>query len=247
MNKFNHTIISSVFAVLFAIALLWISVSTPSLLVSVPVFVVFMASVFVYLWRYLLFKEVFSFWLWLRVPLFLLAWFMLFFIVPGGITRALFLIVTIVASFFFISASASKGQQIAWNQYLLTLITVLLAIFGLSFYFLLPGILFLLAIFLFVAFLTRSVVGDVPHANAVKWVASLVIALFSVQLFWVLQFLPLHYSVLAVIEFNLLYLLWSLYYHYLYQTLNKKQIQFNVFLALALSIVVLMSTPWSIQ
>ena len=123
----------------------------------------------------------------------------------------------------------------------------MLTLFCFSYYFQLPGVLYLLIVFVSVAVVVRSSLELVPHDPIVKWVASLALGLFATELFWAVSFLPLHYSALAIFTFNVLYVLWIIYYHYLYRTLTAKQVQFHLVLALLLALVMLMSTPWSIQ
>lgn len=246
MNSNRHKIYSAIFSIAFVVIVQWFAGPQPVFRFLLPAFIVYLGALMFYNWRYLSYKEVFNKWLFLRLPLFLIFWFSLFFITPIGLIRAGFLLVSIPIIFFFETLVENKGQQIAWNIFLLSLASLLIGLYGFNFYFPLNGLIYLLLLFVGVLFLVRVSVDSVPHQSNVKWLAALVLALFSAELFWVLQFLPLHFSVLAVINFNILYLLWAIYYHYLYQTLNAKQIQFNVLLALALSIIILLSSPWSI-
>lgn len=246
MNPIKHKIISAVFAIAFVVIIQWFASPLPIFRFLVPAFLFFVIALMVYNWRYLVGKNAFTWWLFIRLPLFIIFWFSLFFIIPMGIGRAVFLLISMPILFFFETLVENTGQQFAWNIFLLSLASFLLGLFGFNFYFPLSGLVYLLILFTGTLLLVRVSVDSVPHPGNVKWLAALVLALFSAQLFWVLQFLPLHFSVLAIINFNILYLLWAIYYHYLYQTLTAKQIQFSILLALALSIVVLVSSPWSI-
>jgi hypothetical protein len=246
MNQNRHKIYSAIFAIAFVVIVQWFASPLPVFRFLVPAFLGYVGVLMLYNRRYLKAKDMFNWWLFVRLPIFILFWFSLFFITPLGIGRALFLFASLPILFFFETLLENRGQQLAWNLFLLSLASLLLGLYGFNFYFPLNGLLYLLLLFAGVLVLVRVSVDSVPHSTNVKWLAALVLALFSAELFWVLQFLPLHFSVLAVINFNILYLLWAIYYHYLYQTLNAKQIQFNVLLALAFSIIILLSSPWSI-
>lgn len=247
MSYRAHLIISAVISILFLVVTQVFAAPLPVFRFLVPAFLAFLIAVAGYNRWYLQKKDKWNVWVWLRVPFFLLAWFGLFFLVPSGLGRGLFLLVGLPIIFFFESLVGNTGQQLGWNEFLLTMAALILTLFGFSYYFQLPGVLYLLIVFLSVAIVVRSSLELVPHESMVKWVASLAIGLFATEMFWAISFLPLHYSALAIFTFNILYVLWIIYYHYLYRTLTAKQVQFHLVLALLLALVMLMSTPWSIQ
>ena len=246
MNPSRHKIFSAILAVAYVIIVQWFASPIPVFRFLVPAFIGFLIILTLYNWRYLKSQNDLSWWLLVRVPVFVLVWFGVLFIIPTGYGRVLYLFASVPVIFFFETLVANKGQQLGWNLFLLSLASLLMALYGFNFYFPLSGLVYLALIFVGVLTLVRISVESVPHPSNVKWLAGLVLALFAAELFWVLQFLPLHFSVLAVINFNILYLLWAIYYHYLYQTLTSKQIQFNILLALGLSIIILVSSPWTI-
>ncbi|MEZ4180244.1 MAG: hypothetical protein R3B41_01840 [Candidatus Doudnabacteria bacterium] len=246
--KNKHKIFSAIVAILFVVVVQWFVSPVPVFRFLIPVFLLYLSGVMLYTWNYLIKKDDFSFWVWLRLPMFLGTWFWLLFLVPSGLAKGLFLLLSVALIFFFTNNVGKNGQQLAWNQYLITLFGVIIGISGFSFYFEeVNGLIFLIGLFGLVLLGTRTAVQQIPHPNSVKWLVSLVMALFAVELQWIMLFLPLHYTVLSVFIFNILYLLWAIYYHYLYQTLNQKQIQFNFLMILLLSILILLTTPWSIQ
>lgn len=247
MKLSRHKIISLLFAIGFVVVVQWFASPLPTFRFLVPAILIYIGAIAIYNWRYFVNRDQLDWWLALRNPILILIWFGLLFVVPSGFGRGVFLLVTIPIIFFFQTLLANRGQQLAWNWFLLSLAGLLLALYGFNFYFPLTGIVYLALVFIGVLFLVRIVVDSVPHPPGVKWLAGLVMALFAAEIFWVLQFLPLHFSVLAVLSFNILYLLWAIYYHYLYQTLTARQIQLNVLLALGLSLVILISSPWTIQ
>lgn len=246
MNPKRHKYISALFAITFLVIVQVFGNAIPIFRFLVLAFIVYLAGLTFYNWKYLKSQDQLSWWLLVRVPVFVLVWFGLLFIIPTGYGRYFFLIASLPVIFFFETLVANKGQQLGWNLFLLSLASLFISLYGFNFYFPLNGLLYLALIFAGVLTLVRISVESVPHSTNVKWLSGLVLGLFSAELFWVLQFLPLHYSVLAVINFNVLYLLWAIYYHYLYQTLTSKQIQFNILLALGLSILILFSSPWTI-
>lgn len=247
MNPNRHKIISALFAIVFALGLELLTGDQLVFRYLVPALFLFLLTLSFYNWRYLLSQNQFTSWLLVRVPLFVLIWFGLFFIIPFGFLQSVFLVVSVVIIFVFETLVANHGQQLSWNVFLLSLASLFIGLYGLHFYFPLSGLLYLALVFIGVAVLVRVSIQTVPHEPSVKWFASLVLGLFAAQLFWVLQFLPLHFSILAVISFIILYLLWAIYYHYLYQSLTRRQIQFNLLLVIVFSIIILMSSPWTIQ
>lgn len=242
-----HLIVSAAVAILFLVIVQVFATPLPVFRFLIPAFVAFVLAVAMYNRWYLRKQEQWNVWVWLRFPFFLLSWFGIFFLIPSGLGRGMFLLVSVPIIFFFESLTGNKGQQLGWNEFLLTCAALFLTLFGFSYYFVLPGVLYLLIVFLAVAVLVRSSLELVPHQPLVKWVASLSLGLFATEIFWVISFLPLHYSALAIFTFNVLYVLWIIYYHYLYRTLTRKQIQFHLVLALMLALVMLLSTPWGIQ
>lgn len=243
----THTIVSVATALAFVIVVQIFATPLPVFRFLIPAFLVYLGAVALYNRWYLRRQDRWNIWVWLRVPLFLTAWFGMFFLIPSSLGRGAFLLIGVPIVFFFESLVGNTGQQLGWNEFLLTAGGVLLSIFGLNYYFIFPGVLYLLVVFVAVTLLVRTSLELVPHDTLVKWVASLAIGLFVTELFWAASFLPLHYTALAVIVFNALYVVWIMYYHYLYHTLTLKQIQFHLLLALVLTAVMFITTPWSIQ
>lgn len=242
-----HLIISAVIAVLFLVIVQMFATPLPVFRFLVPAFLGYLIVVAIYNRWYTRKQGTWNVWLWLRLLLFLSSWFGLFFLIPSGLGRGLFLLISIPIIFFFESLVGNSGQQLGWNEFLLTIAALLLTLFGFSYYYVLPGVLYLLTVFISVAIVVRSSLELVPHDPVVKWIASLSLGLFATELFWAISFLPLHYTALAIFAFNVLYVLWIIYYHYLYKTLTPKQVQFHLVLAFVLAVVIFIATPWSIQ
>ncbi len=247
MNPSRHKIFSLLFATGFAVLLYFLTSGDLVFRYLVPAVLLYLMALTFYNWRYLLSQNEYLLWLLVRVPLFVFIWFGLLFIIPLGFVRLAFIFASIPLIFIFETLVANKGQQLGWNLFLVSLASLCLGLYGFHYYFPLSGLVYLGLVFLGVAVLVRTTVESVPHETAVKWFASLVLGLFAAQIFWVLQFLPLHFSVLAILSFVILYLLWAIYYHYLYQSLTRRQIQFNLLLVIILSVIILISSPWTIQ
>lgn len=247
MNPNRHKFFSLIFAAAFAALIYFLTSGDLVFRYLVPAFLLYLFGLAVYNWRYLLSQGQYNLWLLVRVPLFIFIWFGLLFIIPLGLVRAIFVFISVPIIFIFETLVANKGQQLGWNLFLVSLASLMLGLYGFHFYFPLSGLVYLALVFLGVTVLVRTSVDSVPHESSVKWFASLVLGLFSAQIFWILQFLPLHFSVLAILSFIILYLLWAIYYHYLYQSLTRRQIQFNLLLVIILSVIILISSPWTIQ
>lgn len=247
MNPNRHKIVSAFFAIAFGVIIYTLTSGDLVFRYLVPALFLYLLAMTFYNWRYLVKQEQYNIWLLIRIPLFVFIWFGLLFIIPFGFVRTVFLVISVPLIFMFETLVANKGQQLGWNLYLISLASLLLGLYGFHFYFPLSGLLYLALIFLGVSVLVRTSVDAVPHPSAVKWFASLVLGLFAAQIFWILQFLPLHFSVLSILSFIILYLLWAIYYHYLYQSLTRRQIQFNLLLVIIFSILILISSPWTIQ
>ncbi|HEX3099482.1 MAG TPA: hypothetical protein VHQ41_00735, partial [Patescibacteria group bacterium] len=197
-----HLIVSAVIAILFLVVTQIFASPLPVFRFLLPAFLAYVIAVAGYNRWYLTREGVeLNVWLWLRLPIFLFTWFGLFFLVPSGLGRGMFLLISLPIIFFFESLVGNTGQQLGWNEFLLTLAALMLSLFGFSYYFQLPGVLYLLGVFLAVAVVVRSSLELVPHERIVKWLASLAIGLFATELFWAISFLPLHYSALAIFAF----------------------------------------------
>ncbi len=254
MSNQIHRIVSAVIAILFLVVLQVYATPAPVFRFLLPAFAAYVIAIMLYNSWYLKRTNNWNKWLWLRFPLFVVSWFGLFFLIPSGLGRGMFLLFSIPIIFFFEILVGNTGQQLGFNEFLLTCAALLISLFGFNYYFpkineygISSGLVYLTLVFVSVTVTVRSSLELVPHESLVKWVASLALGMFATELFWVMSFLPLHYTALAIFTFNVLYVLWIIYYHYLYKTLTWKQIQFHLILALVLGIVMFMSTPWTIQ
>ncbi len=245
-NNLQHKIVSIFAALVFVLNGIYFSGSNLVIINWIASVLLFTAAITIYNYLYLQKQDNFSWWLVLRFSLFIFFWFLVFGLIPSLALKIIYLIASGLLVYFFENLIANTGQQFEWNFLLVSLITFLMVVYGLGFYFMIPGMLDFLIMFVGILLIFRVFVHSVPNDVNTKWFVAAVMSLAAVELYWGLQFLPLHYSVLAIIEFNILYLLWSLYYHYLYKTLTIKQIQLSFLVVVAVSVLALLTTPWSI-
>jgi hypothetical protein len=173
-------------------------------------------------------------------------WFGVLLLLPKRGFEFLFLLVTVPLFSFLFSTQYSIGEYIMTNRMLMGSFFVSLALAGFSQYFKISSVLiFIVGFGLFVG-LIRSTLAHIPHAGLIKLIASVVFGLTWIEWFWVLTFLPLHYTAIGFILWITLYTAWVLYYHYLFHTLNTRKLQFYIAVALILLFLVLFSTPWRI-
>ena len=97
-----HLIISAVIAISFLVITQIFASPLPVFRFLVPAFLAYVIAVAGYnRWYLKAKKEQWNIWVWLRLPLFLFTWFGLFFLVPSGLGRGLFLLVSLPIIFFF--------------------------------------------------------------------------------------------------------------------------------------------------
>lgn len=185
-------------------------------------------------------------WQSIGTPVTLLGWFGVILLLPKKGFEFLFLLVTVPLFTFLFSTQYSIGEYIITNRMLMGSFFVSLALAGFSQYFKISSVLiFIVGFGLFVG-LIRSTLAHIPHAGVIKLIASIVFGLTWIEWFWILTFLPLHYTAIGFILWITLYTAWVLYYHYLFHTLNTRKLQFYIVVALILLFLVLFSTPWRI-
>jgi hypothetical protein len=242
----QHKFISFVWGLLFLIVLQIFATPEPVFRFLVPAFLLYVAVVTAYNRWYLLQAQKYNFWIALRPMLLLFSGFGLFLIIPSQFLRGLFLIISVAVITFFEIILGNFAENILLNE------TLLIA-FGLffsfaAFYQYTPGygFLYLAGVFAGSSLLARSFYEFTPQPASGKLAGSLILGLFCGEFFWALNFLPLHFSALAIILFNLFYFCLILNYYYLFHILNFKKIQFHLFLIAGCSLAVLIATPWKI-
>lgn len=241
-----HRIISAILSIAFLVVVQIFATPQPIFRYLIPAFVGLLAVFALYNWVYLRSEQKFNWWLWLRPLLFLVSWFGVFFIIPADWLRGLFLLVGLPLVYFIEATTSSVGQQLLFNEVLLTAFCFFMSAAAVVQYFPRFGLWYMVAVFAFTTLLSRASYEFTPLTPRNRWSSSLTIALFSTELFWALNFLPLHYSALAVILFNLFYLCWALYYYSVFNHITPKRVQFHLILAAVFIFVIVVVTPWRI-
>jgi hypothetical protein len=101
-------------------------------------------------------------------------------------------------------------------------------------------------IFIFIFLLCRSFFEFTPKPNKNKLVSSLGLALLMTECFWATGFLPQHFTALGLGLTAVFYVSIVVNYHYLFDNLDFKKIQFHLLVAAACVIMVFLSSPWRI-
>jgi len=226
-----------------------------------PAFLIFTLLVSWYNKWYLRQIQKYNFWVIVRPFLLLWSGFGIFFTVPSAGMRSLFLAVSILLIIFFELMIGNFAENLlinetliislglfitfsAFNQYFLKIENFNLVFFQIKSLSLQPF--YIIGLILSSFLLARSFYEFIPKPNKTKILASLIIALFCVELFWSLSFLPFHYPVLGLILFNIFYFCLIISYYHFFQTLNFKKIQFHLMFIILTSSSVALTTPWKI-
>lgn len=246
MRLLSHPIISGVISVVFVVAVQVFAAPRPVFRFLLPTLIIYLGLVTLYNYYYLKRTTIFNLWLLLRPLLFLLAWFGVFFIIPNDFWRGVYLLAGVPVVYFLERTLGARGEQILFNETLLTAFTGLMTITAFSHYYQLPSTLYLLITFIFMTVIIRASYELTPQTVRVKWVSAVCLGLGLSEVFWATSFLPLHYSALALLTFNVFYCAWTLCYYFLYNHLTTKKVQFHVVLSLVFTAIIAAVTPWRI-
>jgi hypothetical protein len=241
-----HKLTSLCIGLLFLIAVQKFAVPEPVFRFLVPTFLVYAAAVTFYNRWYLKKISKDNFWVLIRPLLLLTALFGIFLIIPNQALRGWFLIFAVAIITFVELILGNFAENIALNETLAVAFGIFFSFFGAYWYAANYEPLYLVGIFLGSALLTRSFYEFIPQPNTTKIIGAVAIGLFCSELYWALNFLHFHFSVLSLLLFNIFYLCLILNYYYLFHILSFKKIQFHLFLIAACNIVVFISTPWNV-
>ncbi len=241
-----HRIISAILSIAFLVVIQLFATPQPIFRFLIPAFFGLLAAFGFYNWLYLGWQDKWNWWVWLRPLLFLVGWFGLFFIMPNDFLRGLFLLGGLPLVYFIEALTSNVGQQLLFNEVLLTAFCFFMGAAAAAQYYPKFSLLYTAVVFGFIALLCRASYEFTPLSAPHKSSSALIIALFTTELFWVLNFLPFHYSALALILFNLFYLCWALYYYFIFNHLTPKRIQFHLILASVFILAIVIITPWKI-
>jgi hypothetical protein len=242
----KHSIISGIFSIAFVIVLQLFAAPVPIFRYIIPACILYLAVVLTYNAWYLQVRGTFTFWTWLRLGLFLASWIGIFFIVPSSGLRGLYLVVSLVIVYILERALGSIGERLLTNELLLTAFSISMLVMALAHYYIIPSVIYLIVVFAFMTVLTRASYELTPLSLRQQWLAAVTFGLVMTEVYVALNFLPFHYSVLAVALFSIYFCVWSLYYYASFKHLSLRKIQFHVGLAVCSVAVVAVLTRWSI-
>src|SRR3989344_1247975 len=206
----SHKLVSSILALLFLVIIQSLNDVFRYLLAGM---VIYLAIVMGYNYWYLKSRNFFTFWAWLRPLYFVGALSAAYLVIPETGMRGFFVIFGTIGIFLLELSLLSASEQVVFLETLFSYFAIVVAIFNFNFS-LLPGTwLILILSFLATFLITRSSLEYIPQPNLKKNFFSWLVALCILEVSWSLLFLPLHFTILAAVLFNLFYLLWIVVYY----------------------------------
>ena len=234
----KHKIISTIIAIAFFVTLLL--PINPIRLAEVTLIEIFIAAIYnlIYL------NSTNSFyWAATRFFLLQLALLGLSFVLPAFL-RPLLLLLCCIPLFAAELTIAAISEQLLLIETILTFFGICLFAFSASYYFLPSSTFILITLFILTVLICRVSFDFIPRSEYEKLFYSFLVALCVTEVSWALLLLPLHFSALAIISFNVLYIFWILSYYRLYNNVTGKKINFHLILSALLIIITLIFTPW---
>lgn len=242
----HHKIIAFCISLTFLIVVQKFATPEPIFRFLLPIFLAYVGAVTLYNNWYLKQTQKYNFWALLMPELLLAAAFGVFLIIPSENFRGLFLILTVLITAFYEIILGNFSESIVLSEILIIAFGLFLIFFASYYYAPVYQPLYLTGIFVGSALLARAFYELVPKSGKTKMVAAITLGLFCAELYWVLNFLHFHYSVLSLLLFNLFYFCLILNYYHSFQNLNMKKVQFHLLLIGLCSVAVLLATPWKI-
>jgi len=242
----NHKVISIIIGLLFLVTLQVFSQPQPIFRFLAPAFLIYVLAVWLYNDWFLRNLEKQNFWLQIRPMLLLVSLFGIFLLLPSQGWRSLFLIISVILITFFEYFLNNFSEHLLVNESLIIIFGLFVSLAAFMHFF--PGYRFISVIGSFVVsgLIARFFYETLPKPENVKVFSSLVLGLFTAETLWALSFLPFHFSVIALILFNIFYFSLILNYYYSLNILSLKKMQFHIVILFLTSGAVLLSTPWRI-
>ncbi len=238
-----HKVISSIIALAFLVLIQSFSGVFRFLLLAMAGYLL---VVMAYNYWYLKSHNFYFFWSWIRPFFFFASMIGLYFVIPNNLFRGLFLIFAVGFIYFLEARLLVASEQVIFFETLISYFGLSIAIFGSNFYLLPKNFVTLLLLGLITFMISRASFDYVPQQNRQKNLFSWFLAFCMLETSWALVFLPFHFTALAVILFNVFYVLWIIIYYHLFHNLNAKKISFHVIFSAILIFLILISTPWRI-
>lgn len=186
-------------------------------------------------------------WTIVRMGLLLIGGVGLFLSAPTPAVRGLFLIVSVAVITFFEFVIGTYSENLLLSEVVLSSFGGFTGLAAEAFLYS-PQYRFfcLLGAFAFSLFLARSFFENLPVRRPAKLISAFAIAWFMGQIFWAASFLPSHFFSIAVLLTGIFYTFLAANFHYLFNNLDHKKLQFHL-LVLSLCVgIVFLSTPWGI-
>lgn len=246
-----HNMVSLGIGLLFLIVLQHFSLPRPIFRFLFPALLAFAVIVTAYNRWYLRAINKYNFWALVRPILLMFSAFGIFLIIPSESVRGLFLLSAVVVVAVVEAFIGNFSESYLINETLITAFGLFLAITGISlyvspFYKSYINFFYISGIFFAAVLCARGFYEYSAQSREAKWLGSLILGLFSAELFWVLNFLPFHFSVTAFLLLDFFYFCLILNYYFFYNILSLKKIQFHLVLAVATALLVFLATPWKI-
>jgi hypothetical protein len=237
----RHKLISSIISLVF---LIFVSLFSGVFRYLFAAFAIFALAVMAYNYWYLKKHNFFTVWNWVRPLLFFIAILGIYFVVPNGFWKGLFLLISVALVYLVENFLLLASEQKIFFETLFSMFGITLFIFANNFYFLPKNSVTLLLIFIAAFLISRSSFEFIPQSSNQKYFFSLLIAFCLLEVSWPIAFFPINYTILAIITFNIFYTLWIIIYYYLFHNLSSKKISFHIFFSILIIILAFISTPW---
>lgn len=243
----NHKYVSFGIGLLFLLVLQKFAVPEPIFRFLLPAFLIYLILVIAYNRWYLKKIQKYNFWDMLLPELLMAAAFGVFLVIFSQGLRGIFLVTAVFVIAFSEIILGNMAENLMLNQTLLVAFGLFFGFFGAYFY--APNFepLYLIGVFTGASLLARTFYESVPQAPKTKLIGAVTLGLFCAELFWVLNFLQFHFSVLSLVLFNIFYFCLILNYYHLFNNLNFKKIQFHLLIIVFCSLLAVIATPWTVR
>jgi hypothetical protein len=189
----------------------------------------------------------YTLWKAMRIPLLIFAGACLFVVMPTPFLRGWFLLAGVGIVAFFQSVIGSFSENFLLSEILFSAFAVFLGGGGFAFLYTPQNRFYVaIAVFFYVILLSRCFFEYAPVSDKTKLVASMGVGLLASEMFWVTGFLPQHFSAIAVLLAALYNLSLVVNFHFFFNNLDLKKVQFHILFSAACIILVFLFTPWRI-
>jgi len=243
----HHKLISLCIGLGFLLSVQKFAVPEPIFRFLIPSFLAYLLIAAAYNAWYLKKIQKYNFWAMLLPEFLMSAAFGAFLVIPSQNLRGLFLISAVTVIAFAEIILGNMAENLMLNQTLIAAFALFFGFFGAYYYTPVYEPLYLTGVFFGAALLSRIFYESIPQPAHTKLIGSIAIGLFCAELFWALNFLHFHFSVLSLALFNIFYFCLILNYYHLFHNLNFKKIQFHLTLIAFCTLIAVLATPWTVR